>query len=93
MTCMSLKNEGGTTMTHKTPKPDDRSDNVEKLRDMVQNTIGNIEAAEETMVFAEGKERAAIKAKNDRRQKSIENFRSEIQDEAADRKNGYSGNE
>lgn len=80
-------------MTHKTPKPDDRSDNVEKLQDMVQNTIGNIEAAEETMVFAEGKERAAIKAKNERRKESIASMRSEIQDEASARKNGYSGNE
>jgi small acid-soluble spore protein (thioredoxin-like protein) len=76
-------------MTRKTPKPDDRSDNVEKLQDMVQNTIGNIEAAEETMVFSDGKERAAIQAKNARREESIAGLRSEIQDEAAARKNGY----
>lgn len=79
-------------MTHENPKPDDRSDNVEKLQDMVQNTIGNIEAAEETMVFAEGKEQAAIKAKNERRKESIASMRSEMEDEAAARKNGYSGN-
>jgi len=69
------------------PNPDNRADNVEKLQEMVQNTIGNIEAAEETMVFASGKERAAIKAKNDRREESIEGMREEIQDEAAARKN------
>ncbi|OLN22187.1 small acid-soluble spore protein Tlp [Domibacillus antri] len=73
-------------MARKTPKPDDRSDNVEKLQDMVQNTIGNMEAAEETMAFAEGKERAAIKAKNARREESIAGMRSEIQDEASARK-------
>ncbi|MCP3763019.1 small acid-soluble spore protein Tlp [Domibacillus sp. A3M-37] len=73
-------------MSHQRPKPDDRSDNVEKLKDMVQNTIGNIEAAEETMGFANEKERAAIKAKNARREESIEGMRSEIRDEAAARK-------
>lgn len=75
-------------MTHNNrPKPDNRSDNVQKLQEMVQNTIGNIEAAEETMVFANGKERAAIKAKNERREESIEGMREEIKDEAAARKN------
>ncbi|WP_050180302.1 small acid-soluble spore protein Tlp [Domibacillus robiginosus] len=74
-------------MTHNNrPKPDNRSDNVQKLQEMVQNTIGNIEAAEETMVFANGKERAAIKAKNERREESIEGMREEIQDEAAARR-------
>ncbi|OMP68174.1 small acid-soluble spore protein Tlp [Domibacillus epiphyticus] len=77
-------------MTRNKPKPDDRSDNVEKLQEMVQNTIGNIEAAEETMVFADGRERAAIKAKNERREESIAGMRSEIEDEAAARKKGYS---
>ena len=33
-----LNKEGGKTMTK--PNPDDRSDNVEKLQDMVQNTLG-----------------------------------------------------
>jgi small acid-soluble spore protein (thioredoxin-like protein) len=74
-------------MTHNNrPKPDNRSDNVQKLQEMVQNTIGNIEAAEETMVFANGNERAAIKAKNERREESIEGMREEIQDEAAARR-------
>ncbi|OES46359.1 small acid-soluble spore protein Tlp [Domibacillus iocasae] len=73
-------------MSNQRPKPDDRSDNVEKLKDMVQNTIGNIEAAEETMGFANEKERVAIKAKNARREESIEGMRSEIRDEAAARK-------
>lgn len=45
------------------PKPDDRSDNVEKLQDMVQNTIENIEKAEETMQFASPEEREKIREK------------------------------
>ena len=76
-------------MANQTPKPDDRLDNVEKLQDMVQNTIENIEEAQETMQFASGEERAAIEAKNKRREESIESFRNEIKDEASARENGY----
>lgn len=77
-------------MPRNTPKPDDRTDNVEKLQDMIKNTIGNMEAAEETMAFTEGKELTAIREKNARREESIEGFRKEILDEAEARKNGYS---
>lgn len=76
-------------MTMNTPKPDDRSDNVEKLQTMVQNTIENIEAAHETMQFASPEERAQIEAKNKRREESIAGMREEIKDEAAARENGY----
>lgn len=76
-------------MTMNKPKPDDRSDNVEKLQDMVQNTIENIEAAHETMQFASPEEREKIEAKNKRREESIQGMREEIKDEAAARENGY----
>ncbi|MDQ0859557.1 small acid-soluble spore protein Tlp [Bacillus sp. V2I10] len=69
--------------------PDDRSDNVEKLQDMVQNTIENIEKAQETAEFSSGEERDRIEAKNHRREESLEAFRSEIRDEASARENGY----
>ncbi|AGT31891.1 spore protein [Geobacillus genomosp. 3] len=71
------------------PKPDDRSDNVEKLQDMVQNTIENIEKAEETMQFASPEEREQIREKNRRREEAIAAMRAEIKDEAAARENGY----
>lgn len=71
------------------PKPDDRSDNVEKLQDMVQNTIQNLEEAHETMQFAGAEEKAKIEAKNKRREESISAMRAEIQDEASARKNGF----
>jgi small acid-soluble spore protein (thioredoxin-like protein) len=65
------------------PKPDDRSDNVEKLQSMIHHTIGNMEAAEETLEFTDNEEqRQQIEAKNQRRRESIESFRSEIKDEA-----------
>ncbi|WP_342599848.1 small acid-soluble spore protein Tlp [Psychrobacillus sp. FSL H8-0483] len=79
-------------MTKNNSKPDDRSDNVEKLQDMVKNTIGNMEAAEETMICTDGNEREAIRQKNERRKESLEGFRKEILDEAAARKKGNSLN-
>ena len=49
---MYLQNKGGNVMTNNKPKPDDRSDNVEKLQEMVFNTIENMEEAEATIEFA-----------------------------------------
>ncbi|MFD2045755.1 small acid-soluble spore protein Tlp [Ornithinibacillus salinisoli] len=66
---------------HNQPKPDDRSDNVEKLQEMVQDTIQNLEAAHDTMQFATGEEKEQIQAKNKRREEAIEGMRSEIKDE------------
>ncbi|TQR18672.1 small acid-soluble spore protein Tlp [Psychrobacillus vulpis] len=80
-------------MGKNTPKPDDRSDNVEKLKDMVKNTKENMEAAEELMAYSNESEREALRQKNERREKSIGGFRQEILDEAAARKNGYSENQ
>ncbi|KFL16640.1 small acid-soluble spore protein Tlp [Geobacillus stearothermophilus] len=71
------------------PKPDDRSDNVEKLQEMVQNTIENIEKAEETMQFASPEEREKIREKNRRREEAITAMRAEIKDETAAREHGY----
>ncbi|WP_059170649.1 small acid-soluble spore protein Tlp [Bacillus sp. FJAT-27445] len=65
------------------PKPDDRSDNVEKLQEMIHNTIENMERAEETMALSDSEEtRRQVEEKNDRRQESIEAMRAEIKDEA-----------
>ncbi|MGN7400684.1 small acid-soluble spore protein Tlp [Cytobacillus praedii] len=71
------------------PKPDDRSDNVEKLQTMVQNTIENINEAEETLEFSNAEDRARVEAKNERRKESIDAMRSEIEDETQARQNGY----
>lgn len=66
------------------PKPDDRSDNVEKLQDMVQDTIQNLEEAHDTMEFSSGQDKEKIKAKNKRREEAIEGMRDEIKDEYND---------
>ena len=76
-------------MSYNKPNPDDRSDNVEKLQDMVQNTMENIDKAEETMQFASSEEKEMIQQKNKRREESIQSFRQEIKEEATQRENGY----
>ncbi|ASS92625.1 small acid-soluble spore protein Tlp [Peribacillus simplex] len=69
---------------------DNRLDNVEKIQDAIQNTEENIIAANETLSFSSGEEKEAIKAKNDRRRKSIDGMKEEMQDEQEARESGYS---
>ena len=66
--------------------PDDRSDNAEKLQEMVQNTIENIHEAEEAAEFSNEQDRAAIEAKNERRMESIKGMQEEIKEESPYRK-------
>ena len=68
---------------------DNRLDNVEKIQDAIQNTEENISAANETLSFSSGVEKQAIEAKNDRRRKSIEGMKEEMQDEQEARESGY----
>ncbi|MBT2664067.1 small acid-soluble spore protein Tlp [Bacillus sp. ISL-4] len=68
---------------------DNRLDNVEKIQDAIQNTEENITAANETLSFSSGVEKQAIEAKNDRRRKSIEGMKEEMQDEQEARESGY----
>lgn len=72
-------------MTKNTPRPNDSADNETRLK----KTISNMEAAEEAMQFAEGKELDAIKEKNERREESIEGLRDEINEENKSKINGY----
>ncbi|MGU3439132.1 small acid-soluble spore protein Tlp [Bacillus cereus] len=64
------------------PNPDNRSDNAEKLQEMVQNTVDNFSEAKETAELSNEKDRAAIEAKNQRRLESIDSLKSEIKDES-----------
>ncbi|KMK97253.1 small acid-soluble spore protein Tlp [Rossellomorea marisflavi] len=64
-------------------RPDDRRDNAQKLQGMVQNTLENIDKAEESMAFTDSEEQLeSIRQKNERRKESIEAFRQEIKDES-----------
>lgn len=69
-------------------KPDDRSDNVEKLQNSVANSIENLHEAEDYLAehaeeISEG-ELNQIQEKNKNRQRSIRGMRQEIKDEASD---------
>ena len=61
-------------MSRNNPRPNDPADYEERVR----KTIGNMEAAEEAMKFAEGKELQSIKEKNARREESITSTNNEI---------------
>lgn len=64
------------------PKPDDRSDNVEKLREQVVNTIENLEEAHDLMQQdLPEHQREALMEKNKRREEAIAGKREEIKDE------------
>ena len=65
----------------KKPNPDDRSDNVEKMQEMIHDTIDNIHESEDDMSAMSSEEQEKIKAKNKRRKEAIDGFRDEIQDE------------
>lgn len=43
--------------------PDDRSDNVEKLQDMIENTLENIDESEAAMGLSTEEEKQMIKQK------------------------------
>lgn len=70
------------------PNPDDRSNNVERLSEMVENTKKNIQEAEISMEFLNPEQKEKIHAKNERRKESINALKEEIQDEKQARKNG-----
>ncbi len=61
-------------MDRSNPRPNDPADYEER----VKKTIRNMEAAEEAMKFAEGKELESIKEKNARREDSITGTNNEI---------------
>lgn len=72
-------------MPNTSQNPNDLADNKERLR----KTIQNMKAAEMAMEFAEGKELASIKEKNERREDSIEVLQREIRAAAKSKINGY----
>ncbi len=66
------------------PKPDDRRDNVEKLREQIVDTIENIEESHETLQMDLSEEqKKEIRAKNRRRERAISAKRGELRDEYA----------
>jgi small acid-soluble spore protein (thioredoxin-like protein) len=65
-------------------KPDDRSDNARKLQKMVNNTRERMAESQEYLAEhgdeISAVEKSNLKAKNERREQSIEAFQDEIRD-------------
>jgi len=69
---------------------DNRRDNVEKIQNNIDNTIQNIDAAEEMIAVTDNKnQKKDLKEKNERREEALDSMRREIKDEAIDRRHGY----
>lgn len=67
-------------------KPDDRSDNVERIQKHIDDTIQNIDEAEEMIALSDNPRMVRdLKAKNRRRKEALDSMRAEIRDEAMDR--------
>lgn len=65
------------------PKPDDRSDNVDKIQFNINHTIRNMEAADELIEKTDDiKMKKDLEEKNDRRRTALNGMREEIRDEA-----------
>lgn len=65
------------------PKPDDRSDNVDKIQFNINHTIRNMEAADELIEKTDDKHmKRELEEKNDRRRDALQGMREEIRDEA-----------
>ncbi|MED2002645.1 small acid-soluble spore protein Tlp [Brevibacillus laterosporus] len=66
-------------------KPDDRSDNVAKLKQMIENTQQNISETKDYLQAhgdeISNKERSDLENKNARRENSLDSFSSEVEDE------------
>nr|WP_300094141.1 small acid-soluble spore protein Tlp [Sedimentibacter sp.] len=72
------------------PKPDDRRDNVDRIQNMLDNTIVNYRETKDLMKKVDNeKDRQDLADKNLRREQSLKNMKEEIRDEAIDKKNGY----
>lgn len=71
-------------------KPDDRTDNVGRIQDNINNTILNCRSAcKKISETDDPKIKDDLTEKNKRREEALESMKKEIQDEANDKKNGY----
>lgn len=71
-------------------KPDDRSNNVDRIEYNIGKTMENIRLANEMIeLTSDEKTKEELMAKNERREKAIEGMREEIKDEAMAQKDGY----
>lgn len=71
-------------------KPDDRTNNVDRIQNHINNNIKNIRLAEEMIEKTDDENaKKSLIEKNKRRKDSLSAMKSEIKDEALDKQNGY----
>ena len=64
------------------PKPDNRSNNADRIQFNINHTIRNMEAAEDMMAKVDDPtQRKELEEKNDRRRDALQGMREEIKDE------------
>lgn len=69
-------------------KAENRSSNVNRIRDIVRNTEENLNEEEISMEFANPNQYELMSEKNERRKQSIEELKEEVKDEIAKSKKG-----
>lgn len=70
-------------------KPDDHSDNVERIQGNINHTIDNMRRADEMIEeTSDDKMKKNLIAKNERRDDALKGMRGEIRDEATAREKG-----
>jgi small acid-soluble spore protein (thioredoxin-like protein) len=71
-------------------KPDDRKNNVDRIQHTIDNTIENFRLTEEAIEESDDeKYKGVLEEKNQRREESLDSLKTEIKDEAIDKRNGY----
>jgi len=71
-------------------KPDDRRDNVDRIQHTIDNTIENFRLAEEAIEESDDENYKEVsEQKNHRREESLDSLKTEIKDEAIDKRKGY----
>jgi small acid-soluble spore protein (thioredoxin-like protein) len=71
-------------------KPDDRTDNVDRIQYNIDKTILNCELADEMIEKTDDdKMKQTLEEKNERRESALNNMRQKTKDEATDKQNGY----
>lgn len=71
-------------------KPDDRTNNVDRIQYNIDKTIQNCELADEMIARTSDQEmKKTLTKKNERREDALNSMRKEIKDEAIDKQKGY----
>ncbi|NKF05750.1 small acid-soluble spore protein Tlp [Clostridium gasigenes] len=71
-------------------KPDDRTDNVDRIQYNIDKTIQSFQLADEMIEETDDKKmKQTLEEKNNRRESALKNMKEEIKEEAIDKENGY----